>query len=155
MTNFKAEDFIEPLSERWEYSNFSVNHCHADLLVSDLETSEVRRLMSDYVVNYDMDAHLFDNRIILDMICEVNVDADLPGYRFVILFMPEFKPLFSYEGTLSSQMITADDLEFFLKSAYLSVQDHIIGESRVMPFGAYFVTPPDLDQFINDLLNEG
>lgn len=150
--NFKAEDFMEPKSDRWEYSNFSVYQFASEYLESDLEAVEVRKLMSDYVVNYDFDPHLYEDRIILDMICEVNLEADLPGYRFASLFMPEFKPLFSYEGVLSSIMITADDLEFFLKSVYLSVHANVFKHTLDMPLGSYFLPPPDMDKDINDLL---
>lgn len=154
MTNFKAEDFMEPRSERWGYENFSIYHFTADYLESDLEAGMVRELMSRYVVYYNFYPHVYDDKIILDMVCDVNAEGELPGYRFVSLFMLEFRPLFSYGKKLEDRMITADDLEFFLKSAYLSVQDHIIGTSDVMPLGAYFVTPPDLGQGINDLLSE-
>lgn len=146
---------MEPRSDRWEYENFSIYHFAAEYLESDLAAAEVRQLMSDYEVSYDFDPHLYEDRLILEMVCEVNVDAKLPGYRFISLFLPEFKPLIHYDGGLSEKMIAAEDLEFFLKSAHLSVQDHIIGTSQVMPLGPYFLPPPDLDQNINDLLNEG
>lgn len=84
----------------------------------------------------------------------VNWEGSLPGYRIACTVQTDYSLLSQDQPEITRDQVTPDDMEFFMSDSHLSLQDHILSLTEVMPLEAYILPPPDLDGTLNQEIGD-